>query len=173
MSLTISLTFLKKTKILIFQNVKSAVFFIIACGILSLWLRKDHAVRVFENSAKENIRCKELWRRLHKELHSFFFSPVLIGVNIWWRIKWEKSVARMGQMWNYILFFGFPDVYNVFLSLASNPDMQNWMRFIMECDYFAEFVLSHRQKVLKYNSQLFNLPYTRTFLYSVHNLSWK
>jgi hypothetical protein len=43
-------------------------------------------------------------------------------------------------------FFGFPDVYNIFLSLASNPVMQNRMRFIMECDCFAEFILSHGQK---------------------------
>jgi len=69
-------------------------------------------------------------------------------------------------------FFGFSDVYsyNIFLSLASNPVMQNRMRFIMECDCFAEFILSHRQKVLKYNSKLFSLPHTRTFLYSEHNL---
>jgi len=90
--------FLEKLKIQIFQNVNSTIFFIVVCGTLSLWLRKDHAVRLFENNSKKNIRCKELWRRLHKELHSFFLSPNQIGVIKRWRIKWEDSVARMGQM---------------------------------------------------------------------------
>jgi len=46
----------------------------------------------------------------------------------------------------YTFFFGFPDVYNIFLSLASNPVMQNRMRFIIVCDCFAEFIPSNRQK---------------------------
>lgn len=100
------------------------------CGTLSLWFWKDHAVRVFEKSAEENIRCKELWRRLHKELNSFYLSPV----TKWWRIRWEESVARMGQMANRILFFGYPDVYHIFLALVSNPVIQNRMPFIVECD---------------------------------------
>lgn len=54
--------FLENLKIQIFQNVNSTAFFIIVFESLSLWLWKDHAVRVLENNAKEN---KELWRRLH------------------------------------------------------------------------------------------------------------
>jgi hypothetical protein len=40
----------------------------------------------------------------------------------------------MGQMANRILFFGYPDVYHIFLPLVSNPVIQNRMPFIVECD---------------------------------------
>jgi hypothetical protein len=71
------------------------------CEILSLTLREEHRLRVFENRALRRIfgpKRDEVtggWRKWHnEELHSLYSFPSII------RMRWAGHVARMGEKRN-------------------------------------------------------------------------
>jgi hypothetical protein len=68
---------------------------------LSLTLREDHTLRVFENRVLRGIvdRREEVsrgWRKLHNEEHNLYSSPVIIRMIKPRRMRWEGYVERMG-----------------------------------------------------------------------------
>jgi hypothetical protein len=71
---------------------------------LSLTLREEHRLRVFENRVLRGIfgpkrdGVTEEWRRLHKgELHDLYFLSNIIWVGKSRRMRWAEHVARMGD----------------------------------------------------------------------------
>jgi hypothetical protein len=73
------------------------------CETLSLTLRKEHRLRVFENRVlrrifgpkRDEVTCG--WRKLHnEELHGLYSSPSIIRVIKARRMRWAGHVARMG-----------------------------------------------------------------------------
>jgi hypothetical protein len=73
------------------------------CETLSLTLREEHRLRVFENRVLRRIfgpEREELtggWRKLHnEELHNMYFSPTIIRIIMSRRNRWAGHVARMG-----------------------------------------------------------------------------
>jgi hypothetical protein len=92
----------KYLKIKVYKTVILPVV-LYGCEALSLTLREEHRLRVFENRVLRRIfgpkRDEDRsWRKLHNnELHSLYSSP-----NIGWviksrRIRWAGHVARMGE----------------------------------------------------------------------------
>jgi hypothetical protein len=74
---------------------------------LSLKVREEHRLRVFENRVLRRIfgtkRDKMIgcWRKLHnEELHSLYPSPGIIRMIKSRRTSWAGHVARMGEMRN-------------------------------------------------------------------------
>jgi hypothetical protein len=70
---------------------------------LSLTLREEYRLRVFENRVLRRIfepkrnRIAEGWGKLHnEELRKFYSSPSLIGMAKPRRIKWGGHLARVG-----------------------------------------------------------------------------
>jgi hypothetical protein len=84
---------------------------------LSLTLREEHRLRVFENRVLRRIfgpkrdEVTAEWRKLHNvELHDLYSSPSLIRIIKSRRMKWAGLVARMGETRNaYRLFVGKPE----------------------------------------------------------------
>jgi hypothetical protein len=71
---------------------------------LSLTLREEHRLRVFENRVLRRIfgpKRDELtggWMKLHnEELHGLYSSPSFIRVIKVRRMRWAGHVARMGR----------------------------------------------------------------------------
>ena len=67
-------------------------------------LREERKLRVFENMVLRRIfgpRRDEVmgeWRRLHnEELNDLYFSPSIVWVIKWRRMRWAGHVARMGE----------------------------------------------------------------------------
>jgi hypothetical protein len=74
------------------------------CETLSLILREEHTLRVFENRVLRRIfgpRNDEVtgdWKKLHnEELHNFYYSPNIIRMIKSRRMRWAGHVARMGR----------------------------------------------------------------------------
>jgi hypothetical protein len=74
------------------------------CETLSLTLREEHRLRVFENRVLRRIfgpKRDEVtgeWRKLHnEELHSLYSSPDIIRQIKSRRMRWAEHVARMGE----------------------------------------------------------------------------
>jgi hypothetical protein len=74
------------------------------CKTLSLTLRKEHRLRVFENRVLRRIfgpKRDEVtggWRNLHnEELHGLYSSPSIIRVIKARRMRWEGYVAHGGS----------------------------------------------------------------------------
>jgi hypothetical protein len=72
---------------------------------LSLTLREEHRLRVFENRVLRRIfgpKRDEVtggWRKLHiEELHGLYSSPSIIRVIKARRMRWAGHVARMGEV---------------------------------------------------------------------------
>ena len=70
---------------------------------LSLTLREEHRLRVFENRVLRIFGPKrdevtESWRKLHnEELNDLYFSPSIVQVIISSRMRWVGHVAHMGE----------------------------------------------------------------------------
>jgi hypothetical protein len=71
---------------------------------LSLTLREEHRLRVFENRVLRRIfgpKKDEVtggWRKLHnEELHGLYSSPSIVRVIKAMRIRWAGHVVRMGR----------------------------------------------------------------------------
>jgi hypothetical protein len=91
----------KKIKIIIYKTVILPVV-LCGCETLSLTLRKEHRLRVFENRVLNRIlgsKSDEVtggWRKLHnEELHNLYSSSSKIRVIKSMRIRWTGHVARM------------------------------------------------------------------------------
>jgi hypothetical protein len=74
------------------------------CETLSLTLREEHRLRVFENRVLRRIfgpKRDEVtgeWRKLHnEELHNLYSSPDIIRQVKSRRMRWAGHVVRMGQ----------------------------------------------------------------------------
>jgi hypothetical protein len=84
------------------------------CETLSLTLRKEHKLRVFENRVLSRIfgpnrdEVTGGWRKLHnEELHDLYASPSIIRIIKSRRMRWARNVARMGEKRNvYRLLVG-------------------------------------------------------------------
>jgi hypothetical protein len=84
---------------------------------LSLTLREEHRLRVFENRVLRRIfgpkrdEVKGKWRKLHnEELRDLYSSPSVIRIIKSRRMRWAGHVARMGEKKNaYRLLVGKPD----------------------------------------------------------------
>jgi hypothetical protein len=83
------------------------------CETLSLTVREEHRLRVFENRVMRKIfglKRNEVtggWRKLHnEELHDLYSLPSIIII-IKSRMRWVGHVARMGEKRNtYRLLVG-------------------------------------------------------------------
>jgi hypothetical protein len=74
------------------------------CETLSLTLREEHRLRVFDNRVLRRIfgpKRDEVtggWRKLHnEELHNLYSSPSIIRMIKSRRMRWAGHVARMGE----------------------------------------------------------------------------
>jgi hypothetical protein len=92
----------KKTKIKIYKTVTfPAVLY--GCESLSLTLREEHRLNVFENRVLRKISGlkmeeDESWRKSHNdELHSMYSSPNIVRVINSKRMRGAEHVARMGE----------------------------------------------------------------------------
>jgi hypothetical protein len=75
------------------------------CETLSLTLREEHRLRVFENRVLRRIfgpKRDEVtggWRELHNEkLHGLYSSPSIVRVIKARRMRWAGNVARIGEV---------------------------------------------------------------------------
>jgi hypothetical protein len=73
------------------------------CETLSLTLREEHRLRVFENRVPRRIFGRKRdevtggWRKLHnEELHGLNSSPSIVRVIKARWMRWAGHVARMG-----------------------------------------------------------------------------
>jgi hypothetical protein len=72
---------------------------------LSLTLREEHRLRVFENRVLRRIfgptrdEVTGGWRKLHnEELHGLYSSPSIVRVIRARRMRWAGHRARMGEV---------------------------------------------------------------------------
>jgi hypothetical protein len=88
------------------------------CETLSLTLREEHRLTVFENRVLRRIfgpKRDEMtggWIKLHnEELHGLYSSPSIVRVIKARRMRWAGHVARMGEVRGaYNILVGRPDV---------------------------------------------------------------
>jgi hypothetical protein len=84
---------------------------------LSLTLREEYRLRVFENRVLKRIfrpKRDEVtggWRKLHNEkLHSLYSSPSIVRVIKARRMRWAGHMARMGKVRGaYNILVGRPE----------------------------------------------------------------
>jgi hypothetical protein len=83
---------------------------------LSLTLREEHRLRVFENRVLRRFGPKRDevtggWRKLHnEELHGFYSSPSIVRVIKARRMSWAGHVVRMGEVRGaYNILVGRPE----------------------------------------------------------------
>jgi hypothetical protein len=87
------------------------------CETLSLTLREEYRLRVFENRVLRRIfgptrdEVTGGWRKLHnEELHGFYSSPSIVRVIKARRMRWAGHVARMGEVRGvYNILVGRPE----------------------------------------------------------------
>jgi hypothetical protein len=92
-------------------------FILIFIEFLSLTLREEHRLSVFENRVLTRIfgpKRDEVtggWRKLHhEELHGLYSSPSIARVIKARRMRWAGHVARMGEvMGAYNILVGRPE----------------------------------------------------------------
>jgi hypothetical protein len=83
------------------------------CETLSLTLREEHRLRVFENRVLRRIfgpKRDEVtgeWRELqNEELHNLYSSPNITIMNKSRRMRWAGYVARIGRRRNACMDIG-------------------------------------------------------------------
>jgi hypothetical protein len=84
---------------------------------LSLTLREEHRLRVFENRVLRRIfgpkrdKVTGGWRKLNnEELHGLYSSPSIVRVIKTRRMRWAGHVARMGEVRGaYNILVGRPE----------------------------------------------------------------
>jgi hypothetical protein len=84
---------------------------------LSVTLREEHRLRVFENRVLRKIfgpkrdEVTEGWRKLHdEELHGLYSSPSIARVIRARRMRWAVHVVRMGEVRSaYNILVGRPE----------------------------------------------------------------
>jgi hypothetical protein len=87
------------------------------CETLSLTVREEHKLRVFENKVLRRIFGPKRdgvtggWRKLHnEELHNLYSLPSIIRIIKSRRMRWVGHVAQMGKKRNvYRLLVGKPE----------------------------------------------------------------
>jgi hypothetical protein len=87
------------------------------CETLSVTLRKEHRLRIFENRVLRRIfgpKRDEVtggWRKLHNgELHGLYSAPSIVRVIKARRMRWAEHVARMGEVRGaYNILVGRPE----------------------------------------------------------------
>jgi hypothetical protein len=87
------------------------------CKTLSLTLREEHRLCVFENKVLRRIfgsktdKVTGEWRKLHnEELHILYSFPNIIRQIKSWRMRWAGHVVRMGEERNvYKVLVGKPE----------------------------------------------------------------
>jgi hypothetical protein len=106
----------RNVKIKIYKTIILPVV-LYGCETLSLTLREEHRLRVFENRVLRRIfglKRDEViggWRKLHnEELHGLYSSPSIVRVTKSRRMRWVGHVAHMGEMRNvYSILVGEPE----------------------------------------------------------------
>jgi hypothetical protein len=93
----------RNAKIKIYKTIILPVV-LYGCETLSLTLREEHRLRVFENRVLRRIfgpKRDEVtggWIKLHnEELHGLYSSPSIVRVIKARRMRWAGHVARMGR----------------------------------------------------------------------------
>ncbi|KAJ4450806.1 hypothetical protein ANN_02236 [Periplaneta americana] len=107
---------LKKAEVKIYKTVILPVV-LYGCQTLTLTLREEQRLRVFENEVLRKIfgaKRDEVtgeWRKLHNaELHALYSSPDIIRNIKSRRLRWAGHVARMGEFINtYSMLVGRPE----------------------------------------------------------------
>ncbi|KAJ4434360.1 hypothetical protein ANN_22919 [Periplaneta americana] len=96
----------KNLKVIIYKSVILPVV-LYGCVTLTLTLREEYRLRVFENKVLRKIfgaKRDEVtgeWKKLHNtELHAFYSSPDIIRNIKCRRLRWAGHVARMGESRN-------------------------------------------------------------------------
>jgi hypothetical protein len=107
----------KNIKIRIYKTIILPVV-LYGCETLSLTLREEHRLRVFENRVlrifgPKRDEMKGDWRKVHKEgLHNLYSSPNIRVIRMIRsrRMRWAGHVARMGKTKNaYWILVGKPE----------------------------------------------------------------
>jgi hypothetical protein len=93
----------KNVKVRIYKTIILPVV-LYGCGTLSLTLREEHKLRVFENRVLRRIFGSKRagvtggWRKLHyEELHNLHSSPSKIKIIKSRRMRWAGHVTQMGE----------------------------------------------------------------------------
>jgi hypothetical protein len=95
----------KKMKVRIYKTIILPVV-LYGCETLSLTVREEHKLRVFENRVLRIFGPKRDgmtrgWRKLYnEELHNMYSSPSIIRIIKLRRMRWAGHVARMGEKRN-------------------------------------------------------------------------
>jgi hypothetical protein len=100
-----------------YTNYKILPVVLYGCEILSLTLREEHRLRVFESRVLRRIfrpKRDEVtggWRKLHnEELHVLYSSPSIVRVIKTRRMRWAGHVVRMGEVRSaYNILVGRPE----------------------------------------------------------------
>jgi hypothetical protein len=107
-----SLLLSRNVKIKIYKIILSVVLY--GCEALSLTLREEHRLRVFENRALGRIfgpKRDEVtggWRKLHnEELHDLYSSPSTVRVIKARRMRWGGTCGAHGGGEECIQYFGW------------------------------------------------------------------
>jgi hypothetical protein len=111
----LTVSYKKNIKIKIYKTVIFAVV-LYGCESLSLALREEHRLRVFENRVLRKIFGPKReedgsWRKLRNdELHNLYSSPNIVRVIKSRRMRWAGHLARMGEGRGvYRVFVGRPE----------------------------------------------------------------
>jgi hypothetical protein len=93
----------KNVKIRIYESIILPVVLYV-CETLSLTVREEHRLRVFENTVLSRIsrlKRREVmgdWRKLHyEELQNLYSSPSIIRMMKSRGMRWAGNVARIGE----------------------------------------------------------------------------
>jgi hypothetical protein len=94
----------RNVKIKIYKTIILPVV-LYGCETLSLTLREEHRLRVFESRVLRRIfgperdEVTEGWRKLHsEELNGLYSSPSIVRVIKERRMRWAGHVAYMGEV---------------------------------------------------------------------------